>query len=78
MSSDNFVQVRVKHQTYKIHYVSEVKRLDSEAMKAETWGVEEDRSMAGFCYINDPLGVRIELVSRAGLPPGVGTDPAAT
>ena len=58
--------------------VSEVKRLESEGMKAETWGVDEDGSMAGFCYINDPLGVRIELVSRAGLPPGVGTDPAAT
>ena len=39
------------------------------AMTVEMAGLDRDGMLAGFCYINDALGVRMELVERGGLPP---------
>ena len=35
----------------------------------EMAGLDRDGMLAGFCYVNDGLGVRMELVARGGLPP---------
>lgn len=34
----------------------------------EMAGLDGDGMLAGFCYVNDALGVRMELVERGGLP----------
>ena len=38
-------------------------------MTVEMAGLDRDGMLAGFCYVNDGLGVRMELVARGGLPP---------
>ena len=38
-------------------------------MTLEMAGLDRDGMLAGFCYVNDGLGVRMELVARGGLPP---------
>ena len=38
-------------------------------MALEMAGLDRDGMLAGFCYVNDALGVRMELVERGGLPP---------
>ena len=38
-------------------------------MTVEMAGLDRDGTLAGFCYVNDGLGVRMELVARGGLPP---------
>ena len=38
-------------------------------MTLEMAGLDRDGMLAGFCYVNDSLGVRMELVERGGLPP---------
>ncbi len=38
-------------------------------MTVEMAGLDRDGMLAGFCYVNDALGVRMELVERGGLPP---------
>ncbi len=38
-------------------------------LTVEMAGLDRDGMLAGFCYVNDALGVRMELVERRGLPP---------
>ena len=38
-------------------------------MELEMAGLDCDGMLAGFCYVTDDLGVRMELVARGGLPP---------
>ncbi|MCY4392131.1 MAG: VOC family protein [Chloroflexi bacterium] len=38
-------------------------------MELEMAGLDRDGMLAGFCYVTDDLGVRMELVARGGLPP---------
>ncbi|HCV00164.1 MAG: hypothetical protein CL897_01530 [Dehalococcoidia bacterium] len=38
-------------------------------MTLEMAGLDRDGMLAGFCYVNDAVGVRMELVERGGLPP---------
>ena len=39
------------------------------ALTVEMAGLDREGMLAGFCYVNDGLGVRMELVERGGLPP---------
>ena len=53
-------------------YVDDVQAAIDElgaGMTVEMAGLDRDGMLAGFCYVNDALGVRMELVERGGLPP---------
>ena len=61
---------RLHHLGIHVDDVGEaVERMTREGMTLEVGGLDADGKVAGFCYLNDPLGVRMELVDRRGLPP---------